>query len=297
MRAVATSLVLLTATGGAANAHDYGPLAPDEILGAWHPDIVLTLTLLALAQAYALGRVRLHRRIGRTAVPAQLAIATYAGLASLWVALVSPLEALTGTLLAAHMTQHVILIAIAPPLLLAGRPGVVVTLLLPHRARRLFQRAHLGELGVFIARPVPAALLHGVVLWVWHAPPLFQSAMQSEALHYLEHAAFFLTALLFWHAVLRAARAPSRRIEGIAAIVVTLIQGGLLGALLTLAGRPLFGHGAETLAWGLTPLADQQLAGLVMWVPAGAVYLLAGCVIALRLVGAGATAPPAAHRR
>lgn len=298
MRRVVLLVLLAAGVATPALGHgEYGPLAPGDVLRAWRPDIALTLLLLAAAQGYAIARARLHRRLGRTVIPLRWAAATWAGFGVLWIALVSPLEAVTGTLLTAHMIQHVILIAAAPPLLLVGRPGVAIGALLPAPVWRAFARLGLARLGAAVGRPVPAALLHGAAMWVWHAPPLFDAAMTSEPLHQLEHACFFLTALLFWSAVFRAVRSPSRRIEGAAAIVVTLIQGGLLGALLTLAGRPLYGHGDAALAWGLTPLADQQLAGLVMWVPAGAVYLLAGMVIAMRFIGSGPEPSRAAHRR
>ena len=137
-----------------------------------------------------------------------------------------------------------------------------------------------------VARPLPAAALHALAIWIWHAPGPFQAALQNEALHDLEHASFFLTALLFWQSVIAASRSPSSLIAAIVATLVTLIQSGFLGALLTLSGRPLYPSYSGSELWGLSPIEDQQLAGLVMWVPMGGIYLIAGLLLAARLIGA-----------
>ncbi len=120
---------------------------------------------------------------------------------------------------------------------------------------------------------------------VWHAPPLFDAALTNDLVHDLEHLTFVITALWFWFSVAHAVRSSSRRLAGGIAILVTLIFGGALGALLTLAPRQLYAYQSPPEAWGLSPLADQQLAGLLMWVPAGAVYLLAGMVLAFAMLG------------
>jgi putative membrane protein len=142
----------------------------------------------------------------------------------------------------------------------------------------------LGGLWRALSRPMPAALLHGLTLWLWHAPALFAAALEHHWLHALEHACFFGTALLFWRAVLDG-RAGRRAGPALAAALVTLVHGGLLGGLITLAPYPLYrpyvgGRGI----WGLTPLEDQQLAGLLMWVPLGLSYLAAGLAVVSRLV-------------
>lgn len=122
------------------------------------------------------------------------------GAAALVIALVSPLDALGGTLLSAHMAQHALLIAAAPPLLLLGRPGVAFAWALAGREpwRSL---AHLGDR---LSRPLPAAALHGAALWVWHAPAAFDAALASPLLHAVKHVTFLGTALLFWRAALDA---------------------------------------------------------------------------------------------
>ena len=114
-------------------------------------------------------------------------------------------------------------------------------------------------------------------MWLWHLPALYEAALANEQVHALEHAIFLGTAWLFWEQVLR----PQRRTlfaEGTAILLLftTALHSGILGALITFAHTPWYrSYGATTAAWGLTPLADQQLAGVIMWAPGGVVYLIA----------------------
>ena len=123
-----------------------------------------------------------------------------------------------------------------------------------------------------------------MALWVWHIPAAFDAAAANYPLHLLEHACFFGTALLFWRAIL-AAGSSHRTVSALAAAFATLFHGGLLGALITLAPGALYAHYAEPARrWGLSAIEDQQLAGLLMWVPMGIVYLGACLMLAVRLV-------------
>jgi putative membrane protein len=212
------------------------------------------------------------------------------GTAALLVALVSPLDVLGDTLLSAHMAQHALLVTAAPLLLLLGKPGVVFAWGLPARYRKRFLhsrawRAFAGFSGP-LSRPLPSAFLHGRALWGWHAPGAFDAALASYGVHILEHACFFVTALLFWKAILDA-RPRRRAAAALGAAFATLMHGGLLGALITLAPLPLYAwYHDRTAPWGLSALEDQQLAGLIMWVPMGIVYLGACLVLASRLLAA-----------
>jgi putative membrane protein len=282
--------IILCLAAGPAAAHGGHPVAPGQLLADWQVDPLLAVLLALFAIAYLRGLSALWRRAG-LGRGVRLAEATSyaAGLAVLAVALLSPLEAATGTLLSAHMVQHVLLIAVAPPLLLLGRPDAVLAFALPASSRQSLSRALWPRrvTGFFrrLARPMPAALLHAAAIWIWHAPGPFQAALTNPFLHDLEHASFFVTALLFWQSVLVALRSPSNLIAAILATLATLIHGGFLGALITLTGRPLYPAYAETELWGLTAIEDQQLAGLIMWVPASAVYLAAGLALAAKLIG------------
>jgi putative membrane protein len=145
-----------------------------------------------------------------------------------------------------------------------------------------------------VVRAAPVAwALHVVALWIWHAPPFYEAALRNQAVHVVEHAAFFLTALLFWWVLL----VPHGRPMGVGARVIYLFTAGLqstiLGAMITFARHPWYpSHFGTTQAWGLTPLEDQQLAGLLMWIPAGIVYLVA----LLPLLGSALTADAPVQR-
>jgi putative membrane protein len=186
------------------------------------------------------------------------------------------------------MMQHGLLVVVAPPLLLLSRPGAAFAWGLPEATKRgavLATWRCLSRLGRLLTRPLPALVLHGVTLWIWHAPPLFEAALQNEWLHGLEHLTFFATALLFWQAVLGAQRGTAIG-PALAITFLTLIHTGLLGALLTFAPSQLYDwYGGRAELWGLSPLGDQQLAGLIMWVPMGLVYVGAALVLAGRMLG------------
>lgn len=256
----------------------------------WHPDIWTLAAVLLTVVLYLVGLIRLWRGsgVGR-GVGSASAACFLAGAAMLLVALASPLERMAGALLTAHMVQHVILIAVVPPLIVLGRPEVVFAFALPRRARR-GAALNSGIRGLArtlrpLVRPLPAALIHGAAVWIWHAPGLFQAALSNAVLHDLEHVSFFSTGFAFWYATLLSVRSPTALIAGIVGIVVTLIHGGLMGALMTLTPTVLYpAYEHSTAAFGLTPIEDQQLAGLIMWVPAGAIYLIAGLYLAACLL-------------
>lgn len=184
-----------------------------------------------------------------------------AGWSLLALALVSPLCRLAATLAWAHMAQL---------MLLLGGTGLLALGSLP--------RAHMP-------RPGQAAAVHGALLWLWHWPPLYAAVLEHAALHLLALALLLASAWWFWRAVLLAPL-PWRG-AALLALLATMAHTGLLGALLTFAGVPLYAApGAR--AWGLEPLQDQQLAGLLMWVLGALGYLLAAVALALRWF-----APPA----
>lgn len=263
-------------------AHDR-LVQPGEVWRAWNLDPLILPALLLLGGGYALGVRRLWREagVGRGIARGQAACFA-AGWASLVAALVSPLDALSNVLFSVHMVQHALLLLAAPPLLLLGTPVPAFYWALPRSARRgtaarSIARA-LGALPETLARrPLLAWIAASIALWAWHIPTLYDAAVRVDWLHKLEHASFFFTALLFWWGII-AARGALRRSPGAALLYVftAAMQSVLLGALLTLSAQPWYSAHRETAAaWGLTPLEDQQIAGAVMWVPAGIVYLVA----------------------
>ncbi len=206
-------------------------------------------------------------------------VAYGAGIASLVVALVSPLDALSALLFSAHMSQHEILMLVAAPLIVMGRPIVALLWALPPGARaRLARAAEQPALhGAWrtLTHPVVALIVHAVVLWAWHIPSLFEAAMRHDPLHAVQHLMFFGTAALFWWSLL--AGRYGRAGYGVAVLFVfaTGLHTGLLGVLLTFAHQLWYPiYAARAARAGADPLADQTLAGLIMWVPAGAILFV-----------------------
>jgi cytochrome c oxidase assembly factor CtaG len=262
----------------------YGAGAPDA---GWTLALPITLPLAAIALIYALGAARLWRRSGRGR-PERLrqALLLAAGWSGLTVALVSPIHALGERVFSAHMIEHELLMAVAAPLLVASCPGAALMWALPATLRRgtgsLTHGRTVQAVWALAARPLSATVLHGIAIWVWHIPALFEAALQQGVLHYAQHASFLGTALLFWWVLLP--RSWQQKTYGISVmhLFFTSLHTGLLGVLLLVSPKlwyPENGSGAAL--WSLSPIEDQQLAGLVMWVPAGLIYggaalLLAG---------------------
>jgi cytochrome c oxidase assembly factor CtaG len=134
-----------------------------------------------------------------------------------------------------------------------------------------------------LTSPLVATVLHGAAIWVWHAPRLYEATLASSIVHATQHASFFVTALLFWWSVLRPSQRQARSGAPVLALFSTMMHSGLLGALIATAPALWYGaYATTTAAWGLTPLEDQQLAGLVMWIPASVSYVVATLVHATR---------------
>lgn len=245
-------------------AHGGAAVGPEAIARVWHLDPLL----LALLAAGALLCVRQLRR-GDTRTPLVLG----AALLALAVALVSPLDAASRSLAAAHMIQHVLLVAVAAPLLAL--------------ALRALWSARLP-------RPAPlagfVASVHAVALAGWHGAGPYGAALRHDLVHVAEHASFLGTATLFWLVVAGGlGTAIPHRILLVFAVGMETV---FIGVLMTFSPLPWYDEYASTTqAWGLEPLADQQLAGVIMWVPMSLVYVAA----ALALVGGWLRAADAAR--
>lgn len=180
-------------------------------------------------------------------------------LLALLLALVWPLERLAATSFAAHMAQHMLLIGVAAPLLAASRPTL----------RLLKGRGALLRPLLALARPRTAFFLHGAAIWLGHAPRVIEWSLEHRWVHALDHAAFIATAALLWWSLL--ARGRARAGESALWTLATMLHTGALGALLAFAPRLLYQDAT---------LEDQQLAGLVMWIPGGLCYLAGGLAFA-----------------
>ncbi|MGE5616656.1 MAG: cytochrome c oxidase assembly protein [Bacillota bacterium] len=270
--------VLLLCASGAAHAHH---VAAD----AGNTDLALASVIVASLLLYALGIARLWKRAGpgrgiRFGQAARFGL----GWVALAAALLSPIDALSGDSFAVHMIQHELLMVVAAPLLVLGRPLEAWASALPKTVNHAFAGvARFGPLRWlwrWITEPVGAWCLHALCLWVWHLPLLFDAALADTRVHIAQHASFFGSALAFWWAVFgRGARLPNAL--SMASLVTTMLHTGALGALLTFAPTAWYAHYAQG-AFGLSALEDQQLGGLVMWLPGSLSYLVAALVIAAR---------------
>jgi putative membrane protein len=214
-----------------------GPAAvPDDLLTRWNFDPLLMAGLAALAIVIASGRVANAR-------------AGWASLLLMMTIFISPFCALSSALFSARVLHHVLLIAAAAPFLALAFP-----------VRRM-------------PSPPLAALvgLHTIILWIWHMPAPYGWGLASVPAYWLMQTSLLVSAWLLWRAIFGSTAHPG---AALFALVATVGQMGLLAALIVFAPRPLYAaHFASTAAWGMNPLTDQQLAGLLMWVPASLPYL------------------------
>jgi putative membrane protein len=274
----------------------------------WRPDV--GLVLVALGVLYGRGWWRLRRRGHRTLAPLWRLAAYLGGLASVALALLSPLHSLAERLLSAHMVQHQLLLMAAAPGLLLGNPLPFTAWALPPTFRRLLQRLLVEGSPVrralrALTRLPVAGLVFALTLWAWHWPPAYEAALRWPVVHDLEHLTFFGAAVLFWWPVVN----PAPRARGprgglyyglrIAYLVLATGLNTLLGAVIGLTERVLYpSYGADSGLFGLTPLDDQALGGGIMW-SGGHMYLIAILVLlwqALESEGQGPVATPAVDR-
>jgi putative membrane protein len=248
-------------------------------------DTIAFAAALAAGAVYAAGIARLRiSEAGRRALPRGRAMALLAGWAALAAALAPPFSLAADVRFAAHMAQHEVLLLAAPPLLVLGRPMLVGLWALPPRLRRRLSRS-LRRPGAaaawrFLTAPVAAFALHGATLWLWHVVPAFELTLRDERVHLVQHASFVATACLFWWALFHGRFGRLGYGAGVLFVFVTAVHTGALGALLLVAPTPWYPtHALRTIDAGADPLADQQLGGLLMWIPAGFVLLVLGLAL------------------
>jgi putative membrane protein len=265
--------------------------APAAERGAGAGVVIALLALFGVA--YVAGVARLRRHVSARRELYWRALAFAGGWVTLALALLSPLDAAATTAFSLHMVQHEILMLVAAPLLVLGRGLPTMLWSFPHDARLTLGRASkLPGIRItwrWLTAPLAAWLLHAAALWIWHIPPLFNAALASNGLHDFQHASFLVTALIFWHALLRHGAHPARG-AAILYLFTTTIHTGVLGALLTFARAPLYApFDAGLRVFGmLTPLEDQQLGGLIMWVPGALVYIGVALTLLARWLGESA---------
>jgi len=253
-------------------------------IGGWTVDPAIIAPLAGGLLLYALGLMRLWRSagVGRGSSLLQ-SVLFLAGWVCMAAALVTPLHDISRRFFAGHMIEHELVMTVAAPLLVLARPLPVLLWAFP-RAWRARVASGTGTVAYLLgwdvlSRPLIATVAHGVAIWAWHIPVAFDAALTNEPLHWLQHLSFFVTAMFFWWSLLAERQ---RAGVAIAELFVTGMHTGALGVLLALARQPMFpAQAALAHAYGADPLLDQQLAGLIMWVPAGSIYVGAALAIAL----------------
>lgn len=277
MRALAVIATIAWLSLGRALAHGDGPGGQSI---SWTFDPWIVTPLATFAALYVAGSIALSRRSRRARVRHWQAPLCLGGWLSLAGALVSPLHALGEQLFTFHMIEHEIIMAVSAPLLVQANPVGTLLWSLPHRLRilvgRAMRRDPVARCWQWVTDGSHATVIHGIAIWAWHWPVLFDATISNIAIHRLQHVSFFVSAVFFWWSVFRRSEAGAAAWH----VFVTMLHTSVLGALMALAPRVLYGtQTANSLAWGLTPLEDQQLAGIIMWVPAGTIY--AGAVLVL----------------
>ncbi|MGO4834583.1 cytochrome c oxidase assembly protein [Rhizobiaceae sp. 2RAB30] len=268
-------LLIAVMMAAPAMAHDQGTYEPSWTLDPW-----VVVPVLVLTTFYGIGAFRVARRSGRRRRRPTDILLFACGMLTLAGALLSPLHWLGEHLLTFHMIEHEIVIAISAPLIVLSRPIGVLLWCLPRTVRHavafIMRSSPVDLTWQWCAGGTNATVMHGLAIWAWHVPALFDAAVTSMALHRIQHFCFFVTAVLFWWAIIW------RTDHGASAwhLFVTMIHTGILGALMALSPRVLYvAQTQSAMAWSVTPLEDQQMAGMIMWVPGGSVY--AAAVIAM----------------
>jgi putative membrane protein len=261
-------------------------LEPSVIFGAAVVLALYAIGVRSVAASDAAERAVLPRRAASFAV----------GVALIVLALISPLDALTDDLLSLHMLQHVVLATLAPPFVILGLP--------PSLVRWLMRRGAVDRAVRLLTLPFVAAALFIVNMWAWHAPPLYEAALHHESVHIGQHLTFIATGLLFWWPIIEpVAERASMGIGGrLLYVFVTGFPMGVLALLLISAQSPAYDFYADREGlWGISPLADQQIAGLIMGSIGEGASFVAFTVLFLRFMASEeevvSPAPPGAVLR
>jgi cytochrome c oxidase assembly factor CtaG len=256
----------------------------------------LVVAILALAVLYLRGWWQLRSELPARFPPAR-AGAFLAGTGFLLLALASPLDTMADHLLHLHMTQHLLLMMVVPPLILLAWPLAPLLRGLPFELRRSVARL-IGRHPVRIAargltHPVICWLAFVLVTWVWHLPALYELALHDERWHDVEHVCFLATGLLFWWPVVQPWPSRSRwsRWSSVPYLLLACLQNGIFSAIFVFSDRVIYPSYDGPRPWGLSALADQALAGAIMWIPGSLAMLVPAVVIVYRLLEARSADP------
>jgi putative membrane protein len=262
-----------------------------DLLTLWVPWPQIILILIASGVIYGLGWRRLRQKGARRLANGWRLAAFVSGLVALGLAMLSAIEVLQDVLFSIHMIQHLLIMMVGAPLLLLADPFPFFLWGLPPNARRtvgwlMAPRARFRQLLRRLATPWVSWGLYVGATWVWHTPAAYDAALRYEALHVMEHMAYFVAALLFWwHATGAAPRLQGRLGYGfrISYLLAALAQNEILGIIIAFARQPLYAYYTTVpRLWGISVMEDQALGGAFMWVPGGMMYALAAVALLAR---------------
>ncbi len=283
-------LFLLAADVGTQRALAHDLHAPLETAPGWTWDPWITLPLLLSAILFGIGWRQLRQRttLGLS-VLTRRSLFFAGGWLTLVLSLVSPLHEAGERSFAVHMFEHELLMLLAAPLLVLSEPLVIMLWAFPLSGRRMLgglTRSRPVAISWHrLTEPVTATLVQAAALWGWHAPLLFDLALSNEGWHAAQHLSFLVSALLFWTAIIgrRGVHAPASGGRGLSVLCLfaTSVVSGALGALMAISQSPWYPSYARLgmAPFGLAPAEDQQLAGLIMWIPGGLVHAAAALML------------------
>ena len=274
-RLAAAALVAIPSAAWAHAGHDHA--AP-----GWEFDPLVVIPLAIALICFLVGRYRLQQR---STVSRNLSWLFVGGWLVLALALVSPLHEGGEQSFTLHMIEHELIMLVATLMLAASHSGGILAWGLPAPLRRTLGgswKAPLASAWRRLTEPVTATVLQAVVLWAWHAPLLFDRALDNDVWHAAQHLSFVAASLLFWSAMLNPRRGGY--LLSAACLFLTTLVEGALGALMSLSESPWYSdYAAMGLSGiGLDPTTDQQLAGLIMWIPGGLVHGAAAIALLYR---------------
>src|ERR1700728_3524735 len=258
---------------------------------SWRPPVETIAMLLFTAALYARGFARLHRQMPDRYPLSRLAM-FMGGIAALFIAIASPLEELDDLLLQVHMTQHLLLMIVAPPLLLAGAPAIALVRGMPGRIAKAvvgptLRSSAVRRIFAWLTQPLVCWLAFSAATWGWHLPATFQLALRSDGWHVVEHACFFTTALMFWYPVVQPWPSVARwpRWAMLPYLLLADGQNTILAALFMFSDRLIYPfYATSPHIAGFTPLGDQVVAGAIMWVPGSIFYLVPATLIMFQML-------------
>jgi putative membrane protein len=263
-----------------AHGDDVHSINDPRALSPW--DLGVLGCLAAAGTLYVLGALKFARRgaAGRRFELSAFAI----GWSALVISIVPPIDSLSIQFFSVHMIQHELMMLVGAPLLVLGRPLPRWLAGLPDRFRvpaaRALQTGRASDAWRVLTAPLVAWALNGLAIWIWHMPALYDAAVGNEAIHTLQHAMFVGTSALFWWGMLYGRYGRAGYGAAVFYVFLTVVHTGILGAMVTFAGTPLYPiYAAPAAAHGIDQLVDQQRAGLLMWIPAGLVMTLVGLAL------------------